>query len=300
MHTSVGVVMYYLLSILSGVVISVMVCINGKLTTAYGLYLSAVIIHLVGVIFSGAICLFGKKTLKCHAPLWAYLGGAIGVLTTFFNNFAFDKISMTSIVALGLLGQSITSVCLDSFGLLGIKKQKPEKSAVIGYLAAALGIYIMMDSSIAAAAVAVFVSLLAGITVVLSRTVNARLSEETSPIAGSFVNHLVGLPICIILFLCIQRPLHVPVSTWNPIVYTGGILGVLVVMLFNITVPKIAAFHLTLLSFVGEIFAGIAIDIATHSGYSSSTFIGGIVISAGLLINMILKRISERRSAKQI
>lgn len=284
--------MYDLLAILTGVIISVMVLLNGGLTQSYGTYLAAVIIHIVGVIFAITLCIIKKQKFnrKSQAPLWAYLGGAIGVLTTLFSNYAFGRITMTSIIALGLLGQSLTSVLLDAFGLLGSQKRPLNKFSIIGFLPAIAGVYLMMDQSVSDATFAVILSLIAGVTIVLSRTVNARLSKETSPLIGSFFNHLVGLPVCIFLLLCFQRPLGFVSPSAQPWMYLGGVLGVITVLLLNITVPRVSAFRLTLLSFTGQVFTGIALDFAQGMKYSNSTFTGGLVIAGGLLLNMALDR----------
>ena len=53
--------MYYFLALLVGVVISVMVSLNGGLTQAYGAYGAAVIVHVVGVVFALALCLIKKE-----------------------------------------------------------------------------------------------------------------------------------------------------------------------------------------------------------------------------------------------
>lgn len=293
--------MYYLLSILTGVVISVMVCLNGGLTAAYGNYTAAVIIHVVGVLFASTICVLRREKLgiKKQVPNWAYLGGAIGVLTTVFNNYAYGYISMTSIIALGLLGQSVSSVLLDYFGWLGLKKRQLGKSSAVGYFTALIGIFVMMDNSVSAAAFSVLLSLGAGVTVVLSRTINARLSMGTSPLIGSLINHLVGLPICIVLLLCLQSPIGMETAGAKPWMYLGGVLGVMTVLLFNITVPRVSAFRLTLLSFIGQIFTGIVLDFSLGLEYSSSTFAGGMIITAGLLINMLLEQWSAYRNQKK-
>ncbi len=59
-----------------------------------------------------------------------YLGGAIGVLTTLFHNLAFTKISVTSIIALSLFGQTITSLIVDKFGIFGMQKRVFERTSL--------------------------------------------------------------------------------------------------------------------------------------------------------------------------
>lgn len=294
--------MFYLLALLIGLLISVMVSLNGSLTAVYGTYTAAMIIHIVGVIGALLLCLIRKEkiTFKSAAPLWAYFGGAIGVLSTLFNNYSFGHITMTSLVALGLLGQSLTSLLLDSFGWLGMEKHPLKAVSLIGFLPAAAGIILMLDSSVttSGAALAVLLSLGAGVTIVLSRTVNARLSKETSPLIGSFINHLVGLPICIVLALLFQKPFWTA-SVAKPWMYLGGLLGVTVVLLLNVAVPKMPAFHLTLLTFTGEIFTGIILDLILGRDFSSVSFWGGLIIAAGLLLNMGAEQLSLRNRTKK-
>lgn len=277
-----------ILSLLTGVVIAVMILWNGQLTAGYGNYAAAVIIHVVGTTLSGVLCLAGRRKVFAKAPFWAYLGGAIGVLSTLFNNYAFGHITMTSIVALGLLGQTITSVLLDRFGWLGAPKRRVDRSVAVALISAPVGIFLMLDGSVSQSILAVLLSLGAGVTVVLSRMVNARLASETSPLAGSFVNHLVGLPICVVLLLLLGQWTTPAAGTIEPWMYCGGMLGVTTVLLFNITVPKVSAFRLTLLSFVGQVFTGVALDVALGQTASAASFRGGLVIAAGLLVSQLL------------
>ena len=82
--------MYNLLSLVIGAVVAIMIAINGQLTSAYDLFVSAVIIHVIGTVFSLIVCLcrHQKILVKAEAP-WMYLGGAIGVFTTFGNNLSY-------------------------------------------------------------------------------------------------------------------------------------------------------------------------------------------------------------------
>ena len=152
-----------------------------------------------------------------------------------------------------------------------------------------------MDRTIGVALLAVIVSLLAGLTVVLARTVNARLSQESSPLVGSLINHIVGLPFCLLLLLGLQRPLAITLSGLTPWMFLGGVFGVLTVCLFNVTVPRVSAFQLTLLAFIGQVFAGIILDFFLGKVFSFTSFMGGLLIALGLLLNMFLKYFSERR-----
>lgn len=288
--------MYNMLSFLTGLVIAVMVAINGRLTQMYGIYAAAVIIHVAGVVFAYILCRITKKriAIKKDQPLWFYLGGAIGVLTTFSNNFAYGKISMTSIVALGLFGQTAASLLIDCLGLFGMKKHPFRKSSIFGLVFSFAGILVMLDNSVDSALYAVLFSFCAGITVVLSRTVNAKLSYSIGELQGSFINHVVGLPFTVIMAVSLDKSdIFSIVHTFSPDlwIYLGGVLGVITVLLYNITVPRVSAFRLTLLTFVGQVFTGIGIDIFTKSGYTEITFAGGVLVAAGIALNLIYEQV---------
>ncbi|MFT4006784.1 MAG: DMT family transporter [Lacrimispora sp.] len=287
--------MYNFLSLLAGIVIAFMVAVNGGLTAHYGVFGAAVIIHIVGSCFAFLLIKIcrQKTVFQRSISWWMYTGGVIGVLTTVFNNFAYGKISLTSIIAVGLLGQTVTSLVIDSFGLFGMQKYRFKKSTLIGLVYAVAGIIVMLDHSAVSALYAVVLSFAGGVTVVLSRTVNAGLSENTGALQGSFINHIVGLPVTVcVLFLWggsdpIFTGFAVSASGW---IYFGGVLGVLTVLLLNITVPKIPGFRLTLLSFIGQMFAGISLDLITKQGYTKATFFGGLLVAAGVVTNVLIEQ----------
>lgn len=286
--------MYQFLAFLSGILLAVMITVNGGLSEQYGAFPAAVIIHIVGSLFALLFYILQKekKELFTHKPKWIYLGGVIGVSTTLFANLAFGHISMTSIIALGLLGQTMASLAIDVRGLFGMKKRSFQKTSLFGLAFAILGILLMLDNTVTTGSMAVLISFVSGITVVLSRTVNAHLAEKIGALNGSLVNHLAGLPITILLALIVSKGSYLNSaanSNFKIWIYLGGILGVIVVMLSNITVPKIPAFRLTLIVFVGQIFTGILLDAVIGKGYSDTSFWGGIIIAAGIAINMILE-----------
>ncbi len=124
--------MYQLLALLSGIILAIMISVNGGLSEQYGIFLATVIVHVIGSIFALILCHKKSENLQLfkYKPLWMYLGGAIGVLTTLFHNLAFTKISVTSIIALSLFGQTITSLIVDKFGIFGMQKRVFERTSL--------------------------------------------------------------------------------------------------------------------------------------------------------------------------
>ncbi len=297
------VLMFNFLALLSGIVIAVMVVFNGDLTAVYGNYNATFIIHLVGVIFAFFFSkIRGQKVFSREKlPLWLYSAGAIGIFTTLFNNYSFGKISLTGILALTLFGQTVFSLLIDNLGLFGMKKHPLRKSSLIGLLFSLAGIIFMLSdvAGVDSAAVAAIVfSFAAGCLTVITRTINARLSGHIGAMPGSFINHLVGLPFTLILALVMPAndiTLLVKSPSPHAWVYFGGLLGVLVTYVLNIAVPKISSFNLTLLAFVGQVFVGIVIDLIRKNDFSPVTFYGGIIVAAGIALNMSIEYIQNLR-----
>lgn len=134
-----------LLSALSGVMIAVMILMNGWLSTAWGSWAAAVIIHLVGL---GVVLLW--LMLRRENPFvrrgmrWGlYLGGAVGAAATVLTNMAAPEIGVSATLALGLLGQTAASALIDGFGILGARKARLRARTAAGMALIAAGIWVM-------------------------------------------------------------------------------------------------------------------------------------------------------------
>lgn len=283
--------MYYMIALLSGILIAVMIVCNGGLTVQFGVYTAITVIHTVGLLLITLLVFMrGEKPFAKKMPWYLYLGGAIGVATTAFNNFSFGRISVSAILALSLLGQSITSIIIDQFGFMNVSKHPFKKNKLLGLFLISSGITIMItDFEI----LAVVLSFFAGVSLVISRTLNANLAEGTGISSSTFFNYLIGLAVAIPVMLLIGRnePFMIqPNFSLDIYIYLGGILGVAVVWLSNIIVSKISAFYMTLFLFIGQVFSGLLLDTLISGVFSCRNFLAGILVSAGLLTNLLLDK----------
>ena len=74
------------------------------------------------------------------------------------------------------------------------------------------------------------------------------------------------------------------------IAYLGGLIGVISITLSNYVAPKISAFYMALLIFIGQLFTGIIIDYFTLGQLSLGKVIGGIIVCIGLAYNLNLDK----------
>lgn len=298
--------MYNLLALLSGFIIAVMVTLNGRLTSAYGNYNATLIIHVVAVAFSFLFLKLSKKKIfpTEKLPFWFYLGGAVGMFNALFQNYAFGKISLTSILALCLFGQTVSSLFIDKFGFFGMEKHPFKKSSFVGFAFSIVGVVVMLDLSSGIDTIivlAITFAFASGITTVVSRSINGRLTEYSGGMAGSFIHHLVGLPLTLVIVLIMPNNdmsllLQQPSTDWW--IYLGGLAGVFVVFVLNITVMKVSALQLSLLSFVGQVFLSVLLDLLLESSFSRVTLYGGLIVSAGVGINMLIDYLQVARGKR--
>ena len=198
--------MYMLLTLSAGILISLLAVINGTLTAQVGLCLTTVIIHIVAIISAFLILAFKRRrfNIKRKLPLWMYSSGLISVCCTLCSNYAFGKISLVAITALGLLSQTITSLVIDQFGLFGANKHRTQPVTLICLLFSLSGIVYMLYGVELRVLSAIITSLLAGFGLVISRIVSSSLSERSGPVESSLINHLVGLPLALIILLTLS------------------------------------------------------------------------------------------------
>lgn len=287
--------MFYGLSLLAGMLISVMVVFNGGLNAQMGFGLSMVVIHISGLLAILTVLLIKreKPSFPRMHPVW-YSAGLLGILTTVFNLVAFGHISVSAMMALGLLGESMSSLMVDHFGLMGIPVHKMRREKVWGLLIILAGIAIMLTDFVL---LPVIVSFCAGITVLLSRLVNGSLSRKSSVTSATLVNYLVGLTGAglLSLFVGIQTPVnfHGPITN-----YLGGAVGTVIVIISNFVVGKIASFYMTLTLFVGQVTAGLLLDMMLQGAFPARNALGGLFVLLGLTLNLWQDRAHAQRLAR--
>lgn len=137
--------MNYIISIFTGALLALMISLNGTVGEASGNYASSVIIHVIGLIGIIVVLIATKskfKNLK-SVHFYMYSGGLVGVLTVIFSNISFSTLGVSLTVSLGLLGQLITSIVIDHFGLFNIPVNKFNKKKIIGLVIILIGILVM-------------------------------------------------------------------------------------------------------------------------------------------------------------
>lgn len=137
--------MNYFISIFTGIVLAIMISLNGGLGNISGNYASSVIIHFVGLIGIIFVLIFTKSKIKNlkGIPFYMFTGGLIGILTVLFTNIGFMGLGVSLTVSLSLLGQLITSLVIDHFGYFNMTVVEFDKKKILGLIVIIAGIYVM-------------------------------------------------------------------------------------------------------------------------------------------------------------
>lgn len=135
----------------------------------------------------------------------------------------------------------------------------------------------------------ILLSILTGVIIVVSRILNTRLSHEIGLIESSYFNYLTSAVTSIVLFLIMDEHFNFVSLKDVPLYgYLGGVLGVIIVILNSVVSPKLSAFYVTLLIFVGQLFTGILIDWLIAGTLPLTKILGGIIVVIGLSFNLLV------------
>lgn len=142
-------------------------------------------------------------------------------------------------------------------------------------------------------------AVLAGISIVVARIINANLANRIGLFQGTVFNYLTGVLFSLIFLLFSKEMLSLGNIDWKSIpiwAYLGGIVSVAVVVLSSYVTPKISVFYQTLFVFIGQLFVGIIVDFVVLNQLSIGKVIGGILVLVGLTLNLLL----DTKSLKKV
>lgn len=133
------------LAYFTGLLLSIMVTFNGLLSGVTNTYFSNVVYHSIGLIFFGIIVFTMREKLP-HIKLKPihFIPGVLGSLTIILNNIVIGAIGVTLMTAFTLVGQVLTSLAIDHWGLLGKKVTKPTPKQWFGVAVMIVGLTIMV------------------------------------------------------------------------------------------------------------------------------------------------------------
>ncbi|HID0815943.1 DMT family transporter [Clostridium botulinum] len=137
---------YRNLAVLNGILLAIMIFLNGVLSEKIGLYISTLIYHVLGLLLILLVSIVRKNKLPKlnKIPVILFLPGIISVLVIFLNNLSSSKIGITLTAGMGLFGQLVISALIDHFGLFGVQVNKMRKEKILSFSLIITGLIFMI------------------------------------------------------------------------------------------------------------------------------------------------------------
>jgi len=138
--------MYKNLALINGIILAIMVFLNGMLANITGPYMSTLIFHVLGlasIIFLSIVKKNKLSNLK-KLPLIFFLPGIFSVVTILLNNLSIPAIGLTLSIGVTLFGQLVMSSLVEHFGLFGMPISRFKKEKILGFSIISLGVIVMI------------------------------------------------------------------------------------------------------------------------------------------------------------
>ena len=292
---------FYLVSFLTGAVISVMVVANTELGRITTNEVSLIVNQAIGVVLTTFILLAGRKSeiinpARKKSRWYMYFGGLFGICVMVCNFYSVLNVGSALAMAAAVFGQSITGLVTDLFGLFSMPKRKQSTLKWISLALSFTGIFIMsLSQSGSFKLVYILMGVLAGIMTMLQMTYNSSFAKAKGAVFSARQNAISGLAGTIIYaaLLMPEETLHgftlLPSASFLSII-TGGTLAIVVVVSTNLVIPRIPAVYSALLLSCGQILTSIVIDTFLYDLFSPSLLIGSLVMLAGIGLNFSADR----------
>jgi len=135
-----------LIGLFGGVAVGLQSPLAGAMGQRVGGISSSLIIHVSGVIFSALfLILRGGENLKDWRTLPWYMlcAGIFGVLLYMTISVTLPRLGSTMMVVLIIIGQLLTGVIIDHFGLLGVTTRHLDLSRALGIAVLVIGAYLI-------------------------------------------------------------------------------------------------------------------------------------------------------------
>ncbi|WP_097028425.1 DMT family transporter [Clostridium peptidivorans] len=137
---------YRNLAVLNGILLAIMIFLNGALSERIGLYISTLIYHVLGLLLILLVSIVRKNKLPkiSKIPVILFLPGILSVLVIFLNNLSSYKIGITLTAGMGLFGQLVISALIDHFGLFGVQVNKMRTKKILSFSLIITGLIFMI------------------------------------------------------------------------------------------------------------------------------------------------------------
>lgn len=288
-----------LFAVLAGVAVTVQNSLNGLMNPHIGAMGTSVVVFLVQALLLPLyqLCVVRRRISFRGVPLACGFSGLIAVIVIGTLGFCVSRMGSAVTTCCSVGGQIMISALIDHFGLFGTARHPFTGRRALGFaliLAGVLAINLAGSASGSEAPLGLLIlAVLMGCGAVVVRTLNYRASQATgSMIGGGIVNSVSGAIFGVLLFLipCGFRPDLSGFAAFPPVCYTAGLFGGACLLLNIAAYARQNVFYATIFMLVGQVSAGIAMDVFVFHALSAGKCAGIAVVLCGVLLDKLLTR----------
>lgn len=134
----------------------------------------------------------------------------------------------------------------------------------------------------------ILLAVLGGVLTTLSMVVSSTLGKKIGLIQSTIIHYIGGLIGGIFILIGLGSKIVPSITDMSKMplyIFLGGLIGVIVVYISNIVIPKIPVVYSTLLMFSGQMLCAIIIDAIVMGDFSWIKLLGAIIVVLGVLYN---------------
>ena len=315
----VRLVLCVVLALLCGAGVSVQSRINGQLGSDLGDgFVAALISFGSGLVVISIVMLFsrggrdGLRTVTTavrarEIPWWHTAGGIGGGLFVLSQGLVVGLLGIALFTVATVAGQTISGMVIDARGIGKIPPKAITVTRIVGAALALVSVVIAVLPQINGQAhvwIIIF-PVLVGLLLGLQQALNGQIKTlAKSATTATFFNFLYGTAIlfaCELVNLAIRGFPHQFPS--NPVLYIGGVVGVLFIAGYAFVVPIIGVLLQSLAAVSGQLLMALLLDYVaptSDAGVAVLTVVGTVLTLVAVLIASIRSRVAIRERARPI
>ena len=232
-----------------------------------------------------ALSLTFSKFKDSSIPLWLSVAGMLGGIYVIMQGVVAGLIGV-ALFSIGVVaGSALSALLLDGNGLLGLTKRRIGLTRLAGTVLALSGLVVASDLANYSFSPLIVLPFAAGIGIGFQQAMNGLFGKlAQSAIVPTFFNFIAGTAFIALALLTVEG-FSFP-ATWptNPLLYLGGVVGVIFIFMQVVVLPKIGALSMGIAMLVGQLSGSVLLDLLVpiaDRAVTISTLLGIVLAMLG-------------------
>jgi transporter family-2 protein len=218
-------------------------------------------------------------------PLWLSIAGMLGGIYVIMQGVVAGLIGV-ALFSIGVVtGSALSALLLDGNGLLGLTKRKIGLTRLAGTVLALSGLVVASDLANYSFSPLILLPFAAGIGIGFQQAMNGLFGKlAQSATVPTFFNFIAGTVFIALALLTVEGfsfPANWPT---NPLLYLGGVVGVIFIFMQVVVLPKIGALSMGIAMLVGQLSGSVLLDLLVpiaDRAVTISTLLGIVLAMLG-------------------